>query len=541
MLKILRFPTLLWAALFSLIAICTAASAQAREIFVAPTGSDTNTGSADSPFREIRQAISVLVPGDTVWVADGNYKGFDVRTGSAATTTTIRAIGSGAIITPTTDRGGNNPNNIVVWESTNLVLDGLRTFQAPNAGLRIVASNGVTVRNGVFGDNGKWGIVTSHCDDLLLENNDCYGSVIEHGIYVANSGDRPVVRGNRIHGNTNSGLRANGDITQGGDGIISGALIENNIIYDNGASGGGAMNFDGLQDGIIRNNLLYNNRATGIALFKGDGAAGPKGMQILNNTIIVPADGRYCLRLTDVIGTLTVRNNILYSHNTNRGSFSWNTPAEAAWTNSDYNLFGGGTAVSTDGQASRISMATWRASGHEPHSIPSTTLAALFVASGSHDYRLTTSSPAIDRGMALPAISHDIMGVSRPQGAAPDIGAYEYSSYETWKTANSIPVATAADVDTDGDGVPLLLEYALGMDPSENSRDGLPATIRTGTQLQMKYTRSRTDVVYIAEASTDLRTWTTTGVQISVNGSEVMASVPISGDSRFLRLRATRP
>eukprot|EP01031_Cornospumella_fuschlensis_P009515 gene9515-11677_t len=90
--------------------------------------------------------------------------------------------------------------------------------------MRIVDSNGITVRNSVFGNNGKWGIVTSHCDDLLLENNDCYGSVIEHGIYVANSGDRPTVRGNLIHGNTNSGLRANGDISQGGDGIISGAV-----------------------------------------------------------------------------------------------------------------------------------------------------------------------------------------------------------------------------------------------------------------------------------------------------------------------------
>jgi hypothetical protein len=52
----------------------------------------------------------------------------------------------------------------------------------------------VTIRNGVFGNNGTWGIFTDFADDLLLENNECFGSVAEHGIYVSNSGERPVLR-----------------------------------------------------------------------------------------------------------------------------------------------------------------------------------------------------------------------------------------------------------------------------------------------------------------------------------------------------------
>ncbi len=523
-----------------LLCVFAPAAISARTLHVSPQGLDSNSGSESSPFREIRKAIAVIIPGDTVLVADGTYKGFDVgNVGSVSAVTTIRAIGTAAVVTPTTDRGVNNPHNIMIWQSTQVVVEGLRTFQAPTAGMRIVQSNNITVRNGVFGNNGKWGILTSHCNDLLLENNECYGSVLEHGIYVANSGDRPVVRGNRIHGNTNSGLRANGDINQGGDGIISGAIFENNIIFDNGVSGGAAMNFDGLQDGIIRNNLIYGNRATGIALFKGGGAAGPKGMQVLNNTIIVMAGGRYCLRITDVVGPLVVRNNILYNLNTAKGPFSWNTPSDAAFTDSDWNAFGGGQYVSTDGEASRITMTAWRVAGHEPHSIVSTTLAALFAASAD-DYQLAPNSPAINRGTALPGVTHDLLGIPRPQGEGTDIGAYVYANYASWKTAHGITANTPPDADEDCDGVPLLLEYSLGLSTSDNDSASLPTVSTANGLLQLAYQALRQDVLYIVEASADLKTWTSNGVSQKNTGAQILASVPIvSGACCFLRLQVT--
>lgn len=528
-------------ALTVLAGVFAPAALQARTWHVSAQGLDANPGSESSPFREIRKAISVIAPGDTVLVADGAYQGFDVKNvGSLSAVTTIRATGTNAVVTPTLDRGGNNPHNILISDSTQVVVDGLRSFQGPTSGMRIYLSNKITVRNGVFGNNGKWGILTSHCDDLLLENNECYGSVLEHGIYVANSGDRPVVRGNRIHGNTNSGLRANGDINQGGDGIISGAIFENNIIYDNGVSGGAAMNFDGLQDGIIRNNLIYGNRATGIALFKGGGAAGPKGMQVLNNTIIVMAGGRYCLRITDVVGPLFVRNNILYNLNTVKGPFSWNTPSDAAFTDSDYNAFGGGQYISTDGEASRITMTAWRAAGREPHSIVSTTLAGLFVSSATNDYQLAASSPAINQGTALPGVTHDLLGTPRPQGTTVDMGTYEYSLYASWKSAQGIPADTPADADADCDGVPLLLEYSLGLSTIANDSSALPTASTASGLLQLAYQELRQDVLYIVEVSADLKTWTTSGVSLAISGGQRVASVPITpGGRRFLRLRVT--
>ncbi len=51
-----------------------------------------------------------------------------------------------------------------------------------------------------------------------------------------------------------------------------------------------------------------------------------------------------------------------------------------------------------------------------------------FVDATGGDYHLKSSSPAVDHGVAtprFPSVSADLDGVSRPQGAAPDIGAYE--------------------------------------------------------------------------------------------------------------------
>jgi len=52
--------------------------------------------------------------------------------------------------------------------------------------------------------------------------------------------------------------------------------------------------------------------------------------------------------------------------------------------------------------------------------------AAFFVNAGAHDYRLAPGSPAIEGGVSINSVSRDRIGVSRPQGAYWDVGAYEF-------------------------------------------------------------------------------------------------------------------
>src|SRR4029078_10802387 len=117
-------------------------------------------------------------------------------------------------------------------------IDGFGVADMPRAGVRTVGDSDdmaefVTIRNVHALDNQRCGIFTGHVNDLLIENNETSGSVDEHGIYVSNSGDRPVIRNNYSWGNHGSGIHMNGDLSQEGDGLISNALISGNRIYNN--------------------------------------------------------------------------------------------------------------------------------------------------------------------------------------------------------------------------------------------------------------------------------------------------------------------
>lgn len=62
-----------------------------------------------------------------------------------------------------------------------------------------------------------------------------------------------------------------------------------------------------------------------------------------------------------------------------------------------------------------------------------------FVNAAGQDFHLQSSSPAIDHGTTLAAVTTDTDGVMRPQGSAYDIGAYEFGSGTT-----PTPTATPA-------------------------------------------------------------------------------------------------
>ncbi len=182
-------------------------------------------------------------------------------------------------------------------------------------------------------------------------------SQAEHGIYVGNSGDRPVIRHNLIWGNNANGIHMNGDLSQGGDGIISGALVEGNIIHDNGVAGGSGINCDGVQSSIIRNNLLYNNHASGISLYQIDGGQPARNNQILNNTIIEASDARWAINIQNASTGNIVLNNILYNLHSFRGSIDISADSLPGFV-SDSNVVM--DRFSTDGGSTRLTLAAWR-------------------------------------------------------------------------------------------------------------------------------------------------------------------------------------
>ena len=411
----------LW--IVALMAIAGAGSGGATTYYVAPppTGDDSNPGTELQPWATLQKAADTVQAGDTVLVRAGQYAGGHFTTSGSPGLPIVLASYPGEEV-EITDDNPVTPDGINLEGASWMVIEGFGIDGRTRAGIRAVLCEQVVVRDNRLDANGRWGVFTGFCDDLLIENNETSNSIVEHGIYVSNSGDRPVIRGNRAWGNNANGIHMNGDVSQGGDGVISEALVEANLIFGNGVAGGSGINMDGVQDSLIRNNLIFDTHASGISLYQIDGGAPSTGNRVLNNTVIVAADGRWGLNIRDGAVGNTVINNTFYSFHGYRGAVAVTTDSLSGLV-SDHNAVE--DRFTTDGGNSVMTLAEWQtATGQDADSVIATP-EQLFVDPDNDDYHLAAGSPGVDAGMALAAVITDLEGTPRPIGATHDIGAFE--------------------------------------------------------------------------------------------------------------------
>src|SRR6185436_2401881 len=184
--------------LVALAAALTPACSHAAQYYVSPAGNDTAAGTSAAPWKTLQHAADVVGPGDRVTARTGNYVGFYLDTSGTAAAPIEFNADPGAIIN---QRNATTPDGINLELASYIVIDGFTVDGMPRAGVRAVGlpsnvAKCVTIRNVTATNNGNWGIFTGHVNDLLIESNKTSGSVNEHGIYVSNSGDRPVIRNN---------------------------------------------------------------------------------------------------------------------------------------------------------------------------------------------------------------------------------------------------------------------------------------------------------------------------------------------------------
>lgn len=216
--------------------------AWAGTFYVAPEGNNSNSGTAAQPWATLQYAAAVVMPGDVVIVQLGTYAGAKFsRSGTPGAPITFHGEPGAVIATP----GPLNANGDNLWirNAHGLILEGFEVTGAPRAGIAIqgepnAPATGNVVRNNFSHHNGRWGIFTGYAQAVLIEQNETSFSGSEHGIYVSNSADNPTIRWNTSHHNRASGIQINADPRLPGDGIITNALVEANIIYENGRGGG---------------------------------------------------------------------------------------------------------------------------------------------------------------------------------------------------------------------------------------------------------------------------------------------------------------
>ncbi len=399
--------------------------------WVSNDGSDVNgDGSEAHPWKSLQFAANSVGPGDYVIVKPGNYWGMNMTTdGKPDARITFHAMPGVVIDEPNPE---NHQDGINLEGADYVTIEGFSVANMPRAGLRSVNNDGAIFRDNTSDHNKMWGILTGWAENIIVENNVVSRSQVEHGIYISNSADGAIIRNNIVWGNHDSGIQFNADRYLPGDGVHSNNLVEGNVIYDNGSGGGAALNFDGFQDSIVRNNLLYNNHSTGIVLYVGYAADSSTNNLIENNTVVMAADARWALLMTDGSSGNTIVNNILLNLNPTRGSMTVEANSLPALSDNNIveNLF------QTDG--ANGSFAQWQSfsGGQDAHSVVysqadiSAALDALFVNAAAGDFHLKINSPAINAGHGLLVPAVDIYHHERPSGLGVDIGAFEAGDFQ---------------------------------------------------------------------------------------------------------------
>jgi len=433
------------ASLSALATLCGATSAWASDYSVSPTGNDGAAGTAAAPWATLQHAADAMQPGDSVTVADGSYIGFWMknRQGDAQHRFTIRSQNPlGAKITSPSPTG-NDPNDSVQLVSVSFAtIDGFDVTGAPRAGISIrtfgdetgadttddIVQNCRSHGNGAGVTAGRHdGIFTGFAQNILIQNNEIDHNA-EHGIYVSNSADNPIVRGNKSHDNLANGLQINADGSSGGDGVISNWLMEDNIVYGNG--GASAINLDGATFGILRNNLVYGNAKGGVALFMGDANEASHDNVVVGNTVYDPAGTRFGVQIDDGADNNVLFDNVFWSASTGMEIGSVNNFTH------DYNIvssYSGGSA-----------------GAHESSADPS----QLFVNAGASDYHpgpaLVAKGVASFGGGTAPAV--DLDGKARPQAGVCDIGCYEHGGGSSTATTPDAGTGAGATISGSGSG-----------------------------------------------------------------------------------------
>jgi hypothetical protein len=167
-------------------------------------------------------------------------------------------------------------------------------------------------------------------------------------------------------------------------------------------------NFGGPVSNLLFMNNVFVNMHVGLDI-DGDGGSDITGVRFDNNTV-------------DNVDWEAV----VFDQNVPAAEVINNIFCEVGSQNGDNYLFAGSnstnfTAVNND---------MWMSDGSQPGTYGSNathlTLNPQFVNLAGLNFHLSASSPMIDAGETLSQVPYDYDGVARPQGAAYDIGAFEY-------------------------------------------------------------------------------------------------------------------
>ena len=105
-----------------------------------------------------------------------------------------------------------------------------------------------------------------------------------------------------------------------------------------------------------------------------------------------------------------------------------------------------------------------------------------------------------------------------------------------WLLGYNLPANSDLKSDANGDGVSLLMAYALNLNPSQNLSGSLPQPVLPAEQMSMSFYAGADGVTYVVEISPDLVHWSTEGVTYTDLNQIRTATANRTQGSGFMRL-----
>jgi len=408
--------------------------------YAIPTGNDNNDClSPSTPCGTINGAIGKATAGDTINVAVGTYTGSGTEVvlidkditlsgGWDASFTTQSGISS---IDGQESRRGMTMNSSVTatvqrfaLQNGNVTGNGGGIYNAGNLTVTnsVISNNiaGSGTGSGVFNaDSGIFALSNSNVSHngsdqicfTLVNNNGTFAidnSVIEENtssptycalLTVMNFSGTMVL--------TNTAIRNNsGGIYNYATLTLNSSVISGNV---NTASNGpgGIYTYGGILN-VNNSTISGNTTSSGGGIFAGGGGTVRLNNSTVSNNTASTGGGIYNDPNVPAPADIIMQNTIL-AGNTASGS---GQDCLGTITNSDHNIIGDTTDCAvTAGTSDQFNV--------DP-------LLGAFLSLQGY-YPLLSSSPAIDAGDNITCLNLDQRGVTRPQGATCDIGAYEYT------------------------------------------------------------------------------------------------------------------
>ncbi len=444
-------------------------------------GDDSNNGSLNSPWETIQHAADNIEAGDTVYIKEGvyyeyispwsgmnsgtagnwitytNYQDDEVvldGTGGSADWTGIIKMDDQEYIRISNLIFRNSCSHGILFhddsgDASNIIIDNctfnncsdsaidIKGYHAKLCDVLIENNTIIDTQNGWndVGEPSDESITLSNVDGFIVRDNVMYDN---HKINIdAKSGSQNgLIYNNRINTTANWvcqwGLQ--GIYVDAHDQTCENISIFNNIVWGNGTGFEFGTEQGGSFSDIRVYNNIYNGSGNGFQINDHTGVAGSHlktNFAIINN--VCGDDTNICVQVTDKdssFDNFTFRNNIL------SGSTGINIASDLDLSdhNVDHNLY-------------NLTLGSDYYGGSSINASPS------FSNPSDSDYSLKSSSPAIDAGTSNNAPSIDFNGVTRPQGSAVDIGAFEIiSSTDTIDPVLSdITFSRSTVIDTNAD------------------------------------------------------------------------------------------